>query len=188
MKAKNIEVGEWVWCKIDKQLVKISHIDIDGMVYARGHNLNIFNCPPSDFRYPHISDLQVGDVFKYNNKKYRKDSEADYWCFDDQKTVGFVLSAKVRIISLAEEKPKANRDALGDLKDVERMVPIEPAKEKPEPRSGTIDGVFFNIYSRGKPSRHNSRVGADNFADSTTKERIACVRASIPWSEGQFDE
>jgi len=80
---------------------------------------------------------------------------------------------------IEKPEPKANRDVLGDLKDCERMFPIEPEPER------KVLKRWVNVYPSGvRLVLHETREGADNLASRCT-DRTACVEIEIPYYEGE---
>lgn len=104
MKAKNINVGEWVFGKLSKALVFVGDEDI--AINMRQNTIH--------FRRPTIADLNKGDVFEW---------EVRNWTFLNVLPNGlrralrscnsvtslFASEAKVKIISLASEKVEPER-------------------------------------------------------------------------------
>ena len=106
------------------------------------------------YRRPTIEGLSPGDRFEWEDKQGKirvyvflshMSKEDVYVKVADSSRTGVIFvtpNTKIKIISLASEKveTKAKRDALGDLKDAERMVPIEPTPVISE-TSGVADIV-----------------------------------------------
>jgi len=133
MKAKNINVGEYIARKTNGQLVKVaSAIPLveNPKIYA------------DNWRRPRISDLKPDDVFEMYGESWfvtTVQSDRIYAATDTERgrvSNDFPLETPVRIISLAEGKPK--------------------------PKTGTVE-QWVNVY-QGGITGYNTKESADILA------------------------
>ena len=162
MKRKNIEVGEYVVLKQDGSVRTISSI-----VEGRAFLPNIRGPVPFEWlRRPRISDLSVGDVFEFYDKRKRQHHiyYVDEHCVktktDGLKYVfmpqNFPMKTKVKIISLAA------------------------ATQESEKRSVT---VWVNCFPDGHVEFNSSPEIA--YRNTMMRGREACIPVTIEWVKGQ---
>ena len=214
MKRKNIKVGDWVVYKLLDAPMEIKEIKSNGRIIADGPDCCSGGLKPRDIRKPRISDLKAGDWFenpKLQGEKYFvqivyptgwvKAYMEGGSCYMELEP-----DTKIRIISLASEKPEAKcieGDPAEELAEIKAMMQptasyklqaemavIKAEIEEPEPERKVLKR-WVNVWPQEVTRTFHSKSAADEnsrwWEGSSTNgmDRIACVEIEIPYYEGE---
>lgn len=190
MKTESVKFGEIVAAKLTCKMVRVSAV-LDGGIFCgevaradqyhpNGHKSNAW-CADA-FRKPRLKDLRKGDVFEFDIRRPARFSVEE----------ATPISIKVKVHKDSKEGTSLMDNeffllimAMSTPGSVAPSTKLNVTEKKPEPRKGEVD-VYLNIGPTGRVTGFgNAKATADSGALSS---RIACVKATVSWTEGQFDE